>query len=128
MRIAEALDEVHRRTEGPDGHDRPGDHRRPGDEPGLSLRALGRDPRPGGYPERLGICVDTCHIFAAGYSLATAEEYDETMEQLDRTVGLGRVRVWHLNDSRRECGSRVDRHAGDRGRLHGAGAVPAAGQ
>src|SRR5439155_4613237 len=61
---------------------------------------------------RLGVCVDTCHIFAADYSLATREEYDETMCALDRTVGLDRVRVWHLNDSRRERGSRVDRHAG----------------
>jgi deoxyribonuclease IV len=61
--------------------------------------------------ERLGICVDTCHIFAAGYCLATSGEYDETIEQLDSIVGLERVRAWHLNDSCRECGSRVDRHA-----------------
>lgn len=65
-----------------------------------------------GEPERLGVCVDTCHIFAAGYSLETAEEYDETIAELDRTVGIDRVRVWHLNDSLRERGSRVDRHAG----------------
>lgn len=63
-------------------------------------------------PERLGLCVDTCHVFAAGYSLATQDEYDVTMNHLDQTVGIGRVRVWHLNDSRRELGSRVDRHAG----------------
>jgi deoxyribonuclease IV len=62
-------------------------------------------------PERLGICADTCHLFAAGYPLGTPEEYDETIDRLDRTVGLGRLRVWHLNDSRRGCGSRVDRHA-----------------
>jgi deoxyribonuclease-4 len=62
-------------------------------------------------PERLGVCVDTCHIFAAGYSLETRDEYDETMAELERTVGLDRVRVWHLNDSVRERGSRVDRHA-----------------
>ena len=63
-------------------------------------------------PERLGVCVDTCHIFAAGYSMETLEEYDETIDRLDRSVGLGRLRVWHLNDSCRERGSRVDRHAG----------------
>ncbi len=62
--------------------------------------------------ERLGVCVDTCHIFAAGYSLGTQEEYDEMVDGLSRSVGLGRLRVWHLNDSRRERGSRVDRHAG----------------
>jgi deoxyribonuclease IV len=64
------------------------------------------------HPERLGVCVDTCHIFAAGYSLGTLEEYDETIDRLDRSVGLDRLRVWHLNDSCRDCGSRVDRHAG----------------
>ena len=63
------------------------------------------------YPERLGVCVDTCHIFAAGYSLETRAEYDGTIEELDRVLGLDRVRVWHLNDSCREKGSRVDRHA-----------------
>jgi deoxyribonuclease-4 len=62
-------------------------------------------------PERLGICADTCHLFAAGYPLGTPEEYDETIDRMDGTVGLGRLRVWHLNDSRRGCGSRVDRHA-----------------
>lgn len=61
--------------------------------------------------DRLGVCVDTCHIFAAGYPLETREEYDGTIQGLDRTVGLDRVRVWHLNDSCRDRGSRVDRHA-----------------
>ena len=69
-------------------------------------------------PERLGVCVDTCHIFAAGYPLAGARDYNETFDALDRAVGPGRVRVWHLNDSLRERGSRVDRHAGlGRGRM-----------
>jgi deoxyribonuclease-4 len=64
-----------------------------------------------GRPERLGVCADTCHIFAAGYPLGTPEEYDETIDRLVRSVGLDRLRVWHLNDSCREFGSRVDRHA-----------------
>jgi deoxyribonuclease IV len=63
-------------------------------------------------PERLGICVDTCHIFAAGYPLGEIDQYNATIEELDRSVGVGRVRVLHLNDSRKEFGSRVDRHAG----------------
>ena len=63
-------------------------------------------------PERLGVCVDTCHIFAAGYPLGTDSEYDGTMAGLERAVGPGRVRVWHLNDSLKPLGSRVDRHAG----------------
>jgi deoxyribonuclease-4 len=61
-------------------------------------------------PERLGVCADTCHMFAAGYEFRTAEGYDETLRELDRTVGLARVAVWHLNDAVRERGSRVDRH------------------
>ncbi len=63
-------------------------------------------------PRRLGVCVDTCHIFAAGYSLDRPKRYDETIKQLVGTIGIDRLRVWHLNDSSRECGSRVDRHAG----------------
>lgn len=59
---------------------------------------------------RLGVCVDTCHLFAAGYPLKTDRQYAETMSQLDAIVGLDRVRAFHLNDSKRELGSRVDRH------------------
>jgi deoxyribonuclease-4 len=62
-------------------------------------------------PGRLGVCGDTCHIFAAGYSLGTPREYDKTISRLERLIGLSHVRVWHLNDSQRACGSRVDRHA-----------------
>lgn len=60
---------------------------------------------------RVGVCFDTCHVFAAGYELRTPAGYEATMRELDRTVGLSRVRAFHLNDSKRERGSRVDRHA-----------------
>ena len=62
------------------------------------------------YPDRLGICVDTCHIFAAGYDIRTSEAYTRTFDELDRTVGLERIGLFHLNDSKKELGSRVDRH------------------
>jgi deoxyribonuclease-4 len=62
-------------------------------------------------PERLGVCVDTCHIFAAGYPLGTEKEYKSTMRALDKTVGISLVRAFHLNDSVKPLGSRVDRHA-----------------
>jgi deoxyribonuclease-4 len=62
-------------------------------------------------PQRLGVCFDTCHVFAAGYPLSTLAGYRATMRQFDRLVGLGRIRAFHLNDSLRPCGSRVDRHA-----------------
>lgn len=61
-------------------------------------------------PERLGVCVDTCHLFAAGYELRTEAGYRETMKQLADTIGIERVRAFHLNDSKKGLGSRVDRH------------------
>jgi len=60
---------------------------------------------------RVGICLDTCHAFAAGYELRTFEGLAETLETLDREVGLGRLKVIHLNDSKYPLGSRHDRHA-----------------
>ena len=61
-------------------------------------------------PERLGVCVDTCHIFAAGYELRTNEGYEETVEKLSRTITLERVNFFHLNDSLGVLGSKKDRH------------------
>jgi deoxyribonuclease-4 len=63
-----------------------------------------------GRPERLGFCLDTCHVFAAGYDISTPAGVDSAVEELDRFVGLDRLRVLHLNDSKGECGSHVDRH------------------
>jgi deoxyribonuclease-4 len=60
---------------------------------------------------RVGVCLDTCHLWAAGYDLATPRGYERTIEELDRVIGLRHVQAIHLNDSRRERGSRVDRHA-----------------
>lgn len=58
---------------------------------------------------RVGICLDTCHVWAAGYDLR--DDYDGVFEQLDRTVGLDRLRLFHLNDSVAGLGSKRDRHA-----------------
>lgn len=60
--------------------------------------------------ERLGVCLDTCHLFAAGYELRTPAGYRATMAELNAEVGLGRVHAMHLNDSKKPLGSRVDRH------------------
>ncbi len=62
-------------------------------------------------PKRFGVCLDTCHIFAAGYDIRTPAAYRRTMKAFDDTVGLDRLLAIHLNDSRRPLGSRVDRHA-----------------
>jgi deoxyribonuclease-4 len=61
-------------------------------------------------PERLGICLDTCHVFVAGYALAPEPEYRTTMREFERSIGLSRLRCFHLNDSKKPQGSRVDRH------------------
>lgn len=60
--------------------------------------------------DRLRICFDTCHAFAAGYDLRTEDAYQETIREFDRLVGLDRLAVLHLNDSKKDLGSRVDRH------------------
>src|SRR4051794_30660975 len=62
-------------------------------------------------PDRLAICVDTCHIFAAGYRISTEKDYQATIRALDKTVGLKLVKAFHLDDSLKPLGSRVDRHA-----------------
>ena len=60
---------------------------------------------------RVGICLDTCHIFAAGYDIRGREPYEKTLQAFDRVVGLDHLKCIHLNDSMRELGGRVDRHA-----------------
>jgi len=61
--------------------------------------------------QRLGVCLDTCHLFAAGYDLKTPEGYDSTFETLDRIIGFERVKAVHCNDSKKGLSSHVDRHA-----------------
>lgn len=59
---------------------------------------------------RLGVCIDSCHLHAAGYPLQSRKDYRATLKEFDRVVGLDRIRAFHLNDSKRTFGSRVDRH------------------
>jgi deoxyribonuclease-4 len=109
-RIAQALGEVHTAT------------------PGFSSEVLLETTSKGGHSighnfdhlawvldatpqgERLGVCLDTCHVFTAGYELRTREGYDATIDEFDRVVGLSRLKVVHLNDSKGELGSHRDRH------------------
>jgi deoxyribonuclease-4 len=110
-RVALALDEAHARC------------------PGFRVRVLLETTAGQGYslghrfehlarilelvrePDRLGVCFDTCHVFAAGYALAPQKEYRATMREFDRVIGLKRLRAFHVNDSLKPQGSRVDRHA-----------------
>ena len=60
--------------------------------------------------KRVGVCLDTCHLFAAGYDLSTAKGYAAVMREVDDRIGVERVRAFHLNDSKGPCGNRLDRH------------------
>lgn len=110
-RIAAALDETHRQA------------------PGIAVRVLLENTAGQGTnlgfrfeqlaaiidavaePDRLAICFDTCHAFAAGYDMTSEKAYKATMRELNRTVGVALVAAFHLNDSQRPLGGRVDRHA-----------------
>lgn len=59
---------------------------------------------------KLGVCLDTCHIYAAGYDFTDNTKLKSVLKEFDNTIGLERLRVIHINDSKRECGSKVDRH------------------
>jgi deoxyribonuclease-4 len=61
-------------------------------------------------PKRMAVCIDTCHIFAAGYELRTEEEYAKTFREFDDVVGLDRLAAFHVNDSKKGFGAHVDRH------------------
>ncbi len=60
--------------------------------------------------EKIGVCIDTCHIFAAGYDITTEEGYTKTFEEFDKIIGLKKLKLFHLNDSKKGLASRVDRH------------------
>ncbi len=81
-----------------------------GSELGANLEELGKIIALAGKHPGLGLCVDTAHAFQAGYPIHTRDGLDGFLEELDRFVGLERLRLLHLNDSRTPLGSRVDRH------------------
>ena len=62
------------------------------------------------FPERLGVCVDTCHLFSSKYDIRTKEGYEKTWHEFKKTIGLNKLLAIHLNDSKREFGAHVDRH------------------
>ena len=64
-----------------------------------------------GLPERVGVCIDTCHAFAAGYDLSCEEGFEKTFEEFDRLIGFRYLRGMHLNDAKGTLGQKLDRHA-----------------
>jgi deoxyribonuclease-4 len=77
---------------------------------GCSFEELGKIIKLVDDRKRIGICFDTCHVFASGYDLRTRDTYERSIEELDRHVGVKNVGLFHLNDSKKALGSRVDRH------------------
>ncbi len=77
---------------------------------GVTFEQIGEIMHESSHADRLGICVDTCHAFAAGYDFRTPEGYAALTRTLEESVGLSRVRAFHLNDSKGDLGSHADRH------------------
>lgn len=77
---------------------------------GCTFQELGKMIARVDDKRRVGICFDTCHVFAAGYELRTRDAYERTIDDMIRHVGLDNVGAFHLNDSKKPLGSRVDRH------------------
>jgi deoxyribonuclease-4 len=109
-RVAERLNEVHDRTKGFAVRVLLETTAGQGTSLGHRFEHLAEMIRLLDRPGRVGVCFDTCHVFAAGYDLRAEDAYHRTLKEFDRVVGLGRLLVFHVNDSKRELGSRVDRH------------------
>lgn len=109
-RIAAALDEVHQRRPQAQTQVLLENTAGQGSNLGWKFEHLAAILAQVKSPERLGVCFDTCHAFAAGYPFSARRDYLATMKTFDQVVGLDRIRAFHLNDSKRELGSRVDRH------------------
>jgi deoxyribonuclease IV len=109
-RIIEALDTIHRQTAGIKARVLLENTAGQGTSLGWRFEHLGQILGGVAERERVGVCIDTCHMLAAGYPLAAREQYEATIAELDRAVGLEHVKAIHLNDSKQPLGSRVDRH------------------
>ena len=109
-RVAESFDEIHRQTEGVRTQILVETTAGQGTNLGSRFEQIAQILEQVRAPERLGVCFDTCHAFAAGYEMRTEAGYRETMAEFDRLIGLDRLKTIHLNDSLKPLGSRVDRH------------------
>ncbi|MBI5197788.1 MAG: deoxyribonuclease IV [Nitrospirae bacterium] len=109
-RIAQGLDELHRRTHGFRVKILLENTAGQGTVLGYRFEQIRSILDQVREPDRLGLCFDTCHVFTAGYDIRTAEGYAATMDELDRRVGLKRVMAFHINDSMKPFESRKDRH------------------
>jgi deoxyribonuclease-4 len=110
-RIVRAIDEVHQRCAGYRVRILLETTAGQGTSLGHRFEHLRHIIRNVAEPNRLGVCLDTCHVFAAGYALAPEREYRATVREFAKQIGLKRLRAFHVNDSLKPLGCRVDRHA-----------------
>ena len=109
-RVAGAIDQVHRACPGYHGKILLETTAGQGTALGHRFTQLGDIYHGVAHAHRIAVCLDTCHLFAAGYDFRTAEGYTALMDELDSAISVANVGCIHLNDSKRELGSRVDRH------------------
>ena len=110
-RVIAGLDEAHRRCPGLKVRVLLETTAGQGSSLGWRFEHLGHILKSARESDRMGVCMDTYHVFAAGYELAPSARYKATMKEFDRLIGLNRLYACHLNDSVKPLGSRVDRHA-----------------
>lgn len=110
-RIAKGLDEAHKQSKGSTAKCLLETTAGQGSNLGWKFEHLAEIMELTKNPDRLGVCFDTCHVFAAGYAMDTEKNYKATMKNLNQTVGVKQVKAFHLNDSLKPFGSRKDRHA-----------------
>jgi len=109
-RVALSINEAHRRTSGCRALTVLETTAGQGTSLGYRFDQLGDIIRGVEENERMAICIDTCHLFAAGYDIGTPVGWNSTLEEFDQALGFSRLAAIHVNDSRRERGSRIDRH------------------
>lgn len=123
-RLTAAVNEVHRRTAGIRAGLLLETTAGQGSSLGADFEQLARIMDGVREPHRVRLCLDTCHVFAAGHDLRRIEGYERMVTDLGRLVGLDRVTCMHVNDSKHACGSRLDRHEHvGRGKIGRAGFV-----
>jgi len=109
-RVARAIDLLHERTRGQRVRIVLENTAGGGASIGRSLEELARVIGAVREPERVGVCLDTCHLFAAGYDIRSRAGYRATIAECVRRLGAGRVLAFHLNDAKQPLGSGLDRH------------------
>ena len=108
--IAQGLDELHQQTHGVQSRVLLETTAGQGTNLGWQFEQLAAMLDQVQDPDRVGICVDTCHVHAAGYALSSPEDYEQTWKSFEAVLSFDQIHAIHLNDSKRELGSRVDRH------------------